>query len=257
MNKRRRLVVGNWKMYIESPEAAKKFATNLRRKSRSFVGTEAWLAPALPLMAPVAAALKGSPIKVGAQTISIHAEGAHTGEVSAKMLKALGVSFAIVGHSERRAQGEGDEVVQAQLVAALGAGLTAILCVGETEREPDGSHFALIANQLHRALQGVVPTANRLIVAYEPVWAIGKQAADAMKGEDVEETAIFIRKILSEELGREAVSRVPILYGGSVEPSNAQALIKEGGINGFLVGHASANIDSFIEILKAVRPAKK
>jgi triosephosphate isomerase len=254
---KKRLVVGNWKMYIESPDAAKKFAASLRKKSRSFVGTDAWLAPAFPLLPLVAAALKGSSIKVGAQTISIHAEGAHTGEVSAKMLKGLGVSFVLIGHSERRAAGESDEVIRAQLAAALGAGLTAILCVGEEEREPDGSHFAHIANQIHRALHGVTPVAGRLIVAYEPVWAIGKTAAEAMRGEDIEETAIFIRKILSEALGREAVSRVPILYGGSVEPANAQTLIKEGGINGFLVGHASADVDSFIEILKAAGPAKK
>ncbi len=250
------MVVGNWKMYVETPDAAKKFATSLRKKARSFAGAEAWLAPAFPLITPVAVALKGSTIKVGAQTISIHAEGAHTGEVSAKMLKNIGVSFALVGHSERRAQGETDELIREQLMAALSSGLTAILCVGEVEREPDGSHFAQIANQIHRALQGVVPM-GRLVVAYEPVWAIGKQAQDAMQGEDLEETAIFIRKILSEALGREAVSKVPILYGGSVEPANAAALMKEGGVNGFLVGHASADADSFIEILKAAGPAKK
>ena len=224
------------------------------------MGTEAWFAPAFPLIAPAAAALKGSSVKVGAQTISIHQEGAHTGEVSAKILKASGVSFALVGHSERRAQGETDEDVREQLQVTLGAGLTAILCVGETEREPDGSHFVQIANQLHRALARLGDAklpAGKLVVAYEPVWAIGKTAAEAMKGSDVEETAIFIRKILSEALGRDAVSRVPILYGGSVEPQNAGALMKEGGINGFLVGHASADIDSFIEILKAVRPIKK
>ena len=243
-------------MYVESPEAAKKLAAGLRRKARAFVGAEAWLAPSFPLIAPVATALKGSPIKVGAQTISVHSSAAHTGEVSAKMLKALGASFAIVGHSERRAAGETDELIREQLMAALSSGLTAILCVGEAVREPDGSHFAQIANQIHRALQGVVP-AGRLIVAYEPVWAIGKQAEDAMQGEDLEETAIFIRKILSEALGRDAVARVPILYGGSVEPGNAAALLKEGGVNGFLVGHASADADSFIEILKAAAPAKK
>jgi triosephosphate isomerase len=169
------------------------------------------------------------------------------------MLKAQGVSFAIVGHSERRAQGETDELVRAQLAAALAAGLTAILCVGETEREPDGSHWAQVANQIHRALHGITPVAGRLIVAYEPVWAIGKSAAEAMRGEELEETAIFVRKIVSEALGREAMARVPILYGGSVEPENAGALIREGGINGFLVGHASADIDSFIEILKACK----
>jgi triosephosphate isomerase len=240
-------------MYVGSPDAAKKFSAALRKKSRAFVGTEAWIAPAFPLVPSVAAALKGSSIKTGAQTVSVHAEGAHTGEVSAAMLKALGVSFVIVGHSERRAQGETDDVIRAQLSAALSAGLTAVLCVGEIEREPDGSHWAQVVNQLHRALHGIAPAAGRLIVAYEPVWAIGKSAAEAMRGEELEETAIFIRKILSEAIGREAMSKVPILYGGSVEPENAGALIKEGGVNGFLVGRASANIDSFIDILKACK----
>ncbi len=239
-------------MYVESPDAAKKFAATLRRKAANFTGTEAWLAPAFPLITPVAAALKGSAIKVGAQTISAHAEPAHTGEVSVQMLKALGASFVLVGHSERRAAGESDEQVRQQLVAALASWLTVILCVGEAVREPDGSHFAQIANQISRALHGLVP-GTRLVVAYEPVWAIGKTAIEAMKPEDIEETAIFIRKILSEALGRDAVSKVPILYGGSVEPTNAQALIKEGGVNGFLVGHASADVDSFLEILKACK----
>jgi len=243
-------------MYVEAPDAAKKFATSLRKKSRSFMGAEAWLAPAFPLITPVAVALKGSSIKVGAQAMSAHAEPAHTGEVSAKMLKASGVSFVIVGHSERRARGESDEDVRVQLVSALGAGLTVILCVGEEERVPDGSHWQQVANQLSRALHGVVP-GTKLIVAYEPVWAIGKHAVDAMQGEDLEETAIFIRKILSETLGRDAVAKVPILYGGSVEPGNAAELLRQGGVNGFLVGHASADVDSFIEILKAVRPLKK
>lgn len=243
-------------MYVESPKEAEKFAKTLRKKARAFQGTEAWLAPAFPLIAPVAAALKGSSIKVGAQTMSAHAEPVHTGEVSAKMLKAAGVSFAIAGHSERRFRGETDEMVRTQLVAAMNAGLVAILCVGEEERVPDGSHWQQVANQLSRALYGVMP-GTKLIVAYEPVWAIGKTAEDAMKGEDLEETAIFIRKILSECVGREAVAKVPILYGGSVEPGNAAQLLKEGGVNGFLVGHASANVDSFIEILKAVRPVKK
>jgi triosephosphate isomerase len=250
---RKRLVVGNWKMYVESPREAEQFAKSLRKKARAFVGAEAWLAPSLPHLVPVAQALAGSSIKAGAQTISIHEGGAHTGEVSASQLKQAGASFVIVGHSERRAAGDSDEAVHAQLNAALGAGLVAILCVGETEREPDGSHWAQVANEISRALAGAVPIKNRLVVAYEPVWAIGKSGAEAIGGEDLEEAAIFIRKILSECLGREAARQVPILYGGSVEPANARALIEQGGINGFLVGRASADVDSFIEILKAVR----
>lgn len=249
---RKRLVVGNWKSYIESPKEAEAFAKTLRKKARSFAGVDAWLAPSFVHLAPVAAALKNSSIKAGAQTASLHASGPHTGEVSAGMLKNLGASFALVGHSERRAAGESDDAIRGQLVAVINAGLTALLCVGESERVPDGSHFQEVANQLGRALHGVEHK-NRLIIAYEPVWAIGKPAEQAMGGQDLEETAIFIRKILSEQLGRDAVSKIPILYGGSVEPGNAHALIEEGGVNGLLVGRASTKIDSFIDILKACK----
>lgn len=257
MNKKQRLVVGNWKMYVESPKEAAIFAKTLRKKARGFQGTEAWLAPALPLIAPVAAALKGSSIKVGAQTASTYESGAHTGDVSATMLRQAGASFVIVGHSERRAMGETDDEIRAQLGAAISAGLHVILCVGEHERHPDGSHWQDVANELGRALSGTVPLKGKLLVAYEPVWAIGKSGEEAMKGEDLEEAAIFIRKILSENLGREAANKVPILYGGSVDAGNAKALVAEGGVAGLLVGRASADIDSFIEILKAVRPGNK
>lgn len=258
------MVVGNWKMYVESPVEAQKFAKALRKRSRVLRGVEAWLAPSFLHLSPVAAVLKGSSIKVGAQAASPFdsARGkAHTGEVSAKMLKNAGASFSIIGHSERRhpsdlgQAGESDETVRGQLVAATGAGLTAILCVGERERQPDGSHFQEVANQLARSLAGLreaTHNANKLIVAYEPVWAIGKSAEDAMQGEELEETAIFIRKIISEQLGREAAGKVPILYGGSVEPANAHALMRA-GVSGFLVGHASADVDSFIEILASCK----
>jgi triosephosphate isomerase (TIM) len=141
-------------------------------------------------------------------------------------------------------------------MSALAAGLTVVLCVGEHERHPDGSHFQEVANQISRALSGLPAIGRKLIIAYEPVWAIGKTAAEAMQGEELEEVAIFIRKILSETLGREAVAKVPILYGGSVEPANAHALIEQGGVQGLLVGHASANLDSYIEILKQCRKSK-
>lgn len=250
---KKRLVVGNWKMYVESPHEATKFAKALRAKSRAFQGVDAWLAPAFPHIAPVAAALKGSQIKVGAQAVSAQPQGAHTGEVSAALLKNAGVSFVIVGHSERRALGESDEQIRAQITAALAAGLTIILCVGERERLADGSHWAEVANELTRALAGMPAVAGKLMVAYEPAWAIGKSAAGAMHGDELEEAAIFIRKILSEALGREASRKVAVLYGGSVEPENAAALVEQGGVAGLLVGHASATVDSFIEILKQCR----
>ena len=243
---KKRLVIANWKMYIESPEEAKKFVATLKRKATSLSGVEAWVAPPFTLLP----ALRG--VKLGGQAVSANI-GAHTGEVSAAMLKEAGASFVIVGHSERRASGDTNEQVHAQLAAAAGARLAPVLCVGESERTADGAHFNFIQEQLASALRGAQSLAGKLVVAYEPVWAIGKTAKDAMQPGEVEETVIFIRKTLADILGRKDALKVPILYGGSVEPDNAVKLIAEGGINGFLVGHASADINLFLEIVKACR----
>lgn len=256
---KKRLVVGNWKMYIGSPEAAKAFALSLRRKTREIKGVDIGIAPPLPFVAGVAHVLASSPIKVGAQTLSPHASGAHTGDASAAMLKGVGASFVIVGHSERRAAppagaGEGSEVVRAQLERATEAGLMPLLCVGEREREVGGEHFTFIEGQLTSALKDIPkPALKKLVVAYEPVWAIGKEGSQAIQPGSLQEMVIFIRKVLADILDRQAALKVPILYGGSVEPSNAELLLAEGGVNGFLVGHASATIEDFLTILNVCK----
>jgi len=252
-------VIGNWKMYVESPEEAKHFVQSLRKRARSFAGVDAWLAPAYPLIPTVAQALKGSSIKVGAQAVSPHDDPQHTGEVSAAMLKGVGAQFCIVGHSEQRAAGLSDELVHASLVRAANNALTAVLCVGERERPSTlgagdrGDYFTFVEEQLRSAFRGAQSLAPRVIIAYEPVWAIGRSAADAMSPAMLEEMVIFIRKTLAEILTRPAALRVRVLYGGSVEPDNAAHLIAEGGVNGFLVGHASAQLEEFVEILKSCR----
>lgn len=254
---KKRLVVANWKMYVKSPERAVAFARALRRKTRAFPGVSVVLAPAFPLIAPVGLALKGSAIHLGAQTLSPYVDEKHTGEVGAAMLKHVGVSFVIVGHSERRAPpaggGETDELLRLELRAATKEGLLPILCIGESERDSSGHHFTTIARQLTAVLgeRSSKNTIKRLVVVYEPVWAIGKSAGDAMRAADLRETVIFIRKTLADILGREAGLRTAILYGGSVEGENARELIEDGGIAGFLVGHASADVDTFLPILKA------
>ena len=257
---KKRLVVANWKMYISTPEEAKTFATSLRRKARVFAGVDAVIAPSFTLLPLVSLALKDSSVKTSAQSVSVFETGAHTGEVGAQMVKSFGASYSIVGHSERRAQGETDEMVKAQLGHTATAGLTPILCIGESERDAAGAYLTVVAGQLREALKsfpagkvGAKPSTPKLVVAYEPVWAIGKSAAEAMKPSDVREMSIFIKKTLAEHFDRTAALKVPILYGGSVEPSNAGSLIEEGDINGFLVGHASTEVDSFVEILKACK----
>lgn len=251
---KKRLVVGNWKMYIESPEEAKKFAVTLRRKVRSMPGVDVYVAPPFSLLPTVADALSSSPIKVGAQTISAFADGQHTGDVSGAMLKEYAASFAIVGHSERRAGGESNELIAKQVGAAAEAGLAPILCVGERERDEGGGHFNFISEQLSSALKNISQKgAKKLVVAYEPVWAIGKAAADAMRPQDLEQMVIFIKKVLAETLERTAALKVPILYGGSVDGTNAKDLVGFSGISGFLVGRASTRVESFVEIITAVR----
>lgn len=251
----KRLVIGNWKRYVESPERAKSFAKKLRRSARQFSGVEVALAPSFPLLPPVVQALKGSVISTMAQTVSPFTDGKHTGEVSARTLALAGASGVIIGHSERRAAGESNEEIAEQVAAADGAGLRIVLCVGETERDPAGGHFSTVAGQVRSAL-AAKPAAAHTVIAYEPVWAIGKSASEAVHAQDLQEMVIYIRKILTESMGRTAALRVPILYGGSVEESNAKELLEEGGVSGFLVGHASADVDSFLEILRAVRSSR-
>ena len=263
----KRLVVGNWKMYVESPESAKAFAKKLRRSARQFSGVEVALAPSFVLIPTVAQALKGSNIRVAAQTLSPFTDGKRTGEVSARALKLAGATVVIVGHSERRHRviegskgvGETDESIARQVAAADREGLRSVLCVGETEREGSGAHFGAVAKQLRAALVSK-PSAARVVIAYEPVWAIGGAspgrppgaATGPMEPQDIEEMIIYIRKVLAESMGRTAALRMPVLYGGSVEEENARELVEKGGVSGFLVGHASADIDSFLSILRAV-----
>jgi triosephosphate isomerase len=247
-------VVGNWKMYIEKPEEARTLALGLRRKLRGLAGVDVWIAPPTPFLPTIANLLESSSIKVGTQKVSHNKNGAHTGSVSAAMIKSIGAQFVIIGHSEYRSAAGTNDKVRGQLERTLEAGMIPVLCIGEESRGVDGEHFEVIEEQLTSALKNIPKnTLKKLVIAYEPVWAIGKRVEDAMKPAQLEEMTIFIRKMLASLLDREAALKVPILYGGSVEAQNAAALIKEGNVNGLLVGRASVGLESFIEIIQAVK----
>jgi triosephosphate isomerase (TIM) len=247
---RRPLIAGNWKMNGLRADAlalAKGVADAV--KLAKWIDREVLICPPATLVAAVADTVKGSGVLVGGQDCHAKPSGAHTGEVSAEMLRDAGASHVIVGHSERRTDcGETDAIVRAKAQAAWRAGLLPIVCIGETLAEREAGRTL---SALETQLKGSVPagaTAARLVVAYEPVWAIGTGKTPTTP--EVAAAHAHIRKVLGG-LTAEA-SSVRLLYGGSVKGSNAVELLAAGDVDGALVGGASLKADEFLAIAKAV-----
>lgn len=252
--KMRKIVVANWKMNPVSVEEAKALFSQVRRKSSVLRKTSVIVAPPSVFISLFSSGRKNSKsFFLGAQNTSWQSSGALTGEVSSPMLKDLGVSHVIVGHSERRTLGETDAIVARKMASLFGERLIPILCIGERDRDQHGEYLSVLANQIKNSLAGVSKRdIVNTIIAYEPIWAIGKTASDAMDSHKLHETTLFVRKTLTELYGRNIAESVPIIYGGSVEPANASDLIKNGNVSGFLVGHASLSSKGFGEIIQAV-----
>lgn len=247
---RRPLIAGNWKLHktvAEGVELAKAVAEGSRGATAEVV-----VGPVFTSLHPVASALSGSHVGVSAQDVFWEAKGAFTGEVSAGMLKDAGCTHGIVAHSERRQYfGETDETAQRRVAALLEAELTPILCVGETleEREADRT-LEVVLGQLRGGLDGLDPASlsGRLVVAYEPVWAIG--TGRTASPEDAQAVHAAIRQALCE-LDAKLGEATRILYGGSVKPGNAAELLGQADIDGALVGGASLKAEDFVSIIKA------
>jgi len=248
-------VVGNWKLHKTIAESLA-LVTELKNQLGAVKGVAIGVAPVFTAIHAVARRLEGSPIATCGQDCHWEARGAWTGEVSADLLADAGASWVIVGHSERRQFfGDSNEGVGKKARAALVAGLGAILCVGESLAERDaGRTLAVVDEQLAGALAGIAASsAPRLVIAYEPVWAIGtgRTATPAQ----AQEVHAHIRRRLAEQLGAGAADAIRIQYGGSVKPGNAEALLAEADIDGALVGGASLEAADFIAIVKAARPS--
>jgi triosephosphate isomerase (TIM) len=227
------LIAGNWKMF-KGPAETAGFCLELRRADVS--GIEVVVCPPFVSLATAVQLLAGTDIAVAAQNVHWDADGAFTGEVSAPMLRELGVYGAIVGHSERRQYfGETDETVARRTEAALAAGLSVIACVGETETQRERGE----TEDVLRRQVSVLPADEQLVVAYEPVWAIG--TGKSATADIAQEAHGFIKSLLD----------VPVLYGGSVKPDNAAELLAQPAVDGALVGGASLDVDSFTAICRA------
>jgi len=242
----RQLIAGNWKMNGLSAEAA--MIAGPLRDGTGGLACDLLVCPPFTQIASVAKILAGSAVTVGGQDCHANEKGAHTGDISAAMLRDAGASWVIVGHSERRADHhESDALIQAKAKAATAAGLTPIVCVGETESQRvAGDQNKVVGGQL----AGSLPTGFAGVVAYEPVWAIGtgKTATE----DDVAAMHLFIRETLVRQLG-EAGNVVRILYGGSVRPGNAGSLLAVPHVGGALVGGASLKAEEFLGIAKAAK----
>ena len=246
------LVAGNWKMNGLAPQLEEARRARDRLGAADFApGVEAMICPPATLIALLAREAAGSRLAVGAQDCHVAVKGAHTGDISAEMLKDAGAVAVIVGHSERRADhGERDGDVKAKAAAAHRAGLTAIVCIGETAGERRaGLTLPVVARQLTGSLPDGAKAGN-VVVAYEPVWAIGTGLT--AKPADVAEVHAFLRRTLEERLGPEGKG-VRLLYGGSVKPDNARELMAIDNVNGALVGGASLVASDFLAIVAACR----
>ncbi len=250
--KKRNLVVANWKMNPESLEEAKKIFNAIRNSAKGLKNADVIVCPPFTYLQPFSKLDFPKNVFLGAQNVFGETKGAFTGEISAGMVKNLGANFSIVGHSERRAMGETNEIVRKKVQIAFNTNLMPILCIGEKERDKDGNHLEFIKNQIKECLTGL--SKKDLVgihIAYEPIWAIGKSYKEAMSPTDIHETVLFIKKSFGELFGRDTADSLRILYGGSVEAENASEIVRLGNIDGFLVGHASLVPSQFSAILKA------
>lgn len=234
------LLVLNWKMYPETLAEAKAVFETIKKASARGSGIDTIAAPPAFFLHTFAGGYKGRSITFAAQNIHTEPHGAFTGDVSAPQAKSIGASYAIIGHAERRKIGETDDDVRKKVTSALAVGLNPIVCIGESSRDHEGAYLDVIKQQLTTALTDVPKTlAKKIIVAYEPVWAIG--AEKPMDTHTMHEMTIFIRKLLWEKYEKTAL-QIPILYGGAIlNEESAVAMLQESEVNGFLLGRMSVD----------------
>lgn len=246
------LVIGNWKMNPQSLQDATKLMGEVIKKYKASETVKVAVAPSPLHITDVAKKIGKKPLFLAAQNLSTEALGPFTGEVSAMQLRDLKVEYVIIGHSERRAMGESDTEVQKKVLIALKNKLTPVVCIGESERDTQGSFFSFVEKQI-KSLASVLSATDikRVVIAYEPIWAIG--TGKTATPSDVKEMQLFIFTTLTKLYDKSTAQKVMLLYGGSVKPDNAAPLHQEGGMNGFLVGGASLKADDFISIIHATK----
>ena len=251
----KKIVIANWKMNPLSEKEAEKLFMNINKSFSGLKKTEVVLCPPFIYLTELKKLAKK--IKLGAQNAFYEESGAYTGEVSAEMLDSLEVKYVILGHSERRAMGETNEDINKKIKSAFVAHLIPILCIGEKTRDENHEYLNFIKNQMEECLKGISGTLiSKIIIAYEPIWAIGKNAVREATPAEFLEMKIFIKKVFKDIF--KAKIKIPrIIYGGSVDEKNKADFLESGEADGFLVGRASLDPDKFSKIIKTCEASNR
>ena len=244
------MVFANWKMNPKTFREAKKLFEETKKMSQKARGLSVIVAPPSIYIRELSALNKGGKVALGVQHARAEEGGAHTGDISLAQARDAKVSYVLIGHAERRAQGETNDDTRRKVAAALAAKITPVLCVGEEVRTASGEYFEVIREQLRIALKDVPSTKlSKVVIVYEPIWTVGKDTT--MNPRDMHEMSIFIRKAVVEAYGDEG-HNLTILYGGSVDDSNAAAMLSEGDVKGLLIGRAGLDASEFSRLLQVI-----
>ncbi|MEK7572328.1 MAG: triose-phosphate isomerase [Patescibacteria group bacterium] len=259
----RKIIVGNWKMNPLSLKEAEKLFIDITKHISGIKKTEIVICPPFLYLERLKkislrdnSAGEAKKIFIGAQDAFYEERGAFTGEISAEMLSNTGIKYVILGHSERRALGEKNTDVNKKIKASLSLGLAPIVCFGENVRDENHEYLNFVKIQIEEGLNGISKNLiSKIIIAYEPIWAIGKDATREATPEEFREMSIFIRKILSDKFGAKTVEKLRIIYGGSAHPENVFGFLQEGQAEGFLLGRDSLDPKKFLEIIETTENA--
>ena len=249
MENKKKYIIGNWKMNPETKKESKKIFSGIKKASQRRK-SEIVVCPPFIYLSEMSSERLPKSLSLGAQNCFWQDKGSQTGEISPTQLVDMKVKYVILGHSERRAQGEDDESVSRKINTALTAGLKPVICIGETSRDREGEYLHFLEHQLESAFSELDHNdLERILVAYEPVWAIGKSEDEAITGHLLHEVVLFVKRFLARKYNKDIGFSVPVLYGGSVSPRNADEMLGEGNADGLLIGRESLDPKSFSAII--------
>lgn len=248
---KKKIIIGNWKMNPESLTEAKRTLTKIKKVAGTLRKVDTVVCVPAVFLGDLRREATGKRCVLGAQDCYFEPKGSFTGEVSPLQLKSLKVKYVIIGHSERRAMGETDALIAKKVKAAIASGLSVVLCVGEQVRDKDGKYLKQIEKQVEIATADLKKSDfEKLIIAYEPVWAIGEAAKRPAEPRDVFEMKIFVKRILNDKHGKKASEDTRFIYGGSTDDKNAESFLHEGQVDGLLPGRASLDPEKFGAMLR-------